>query len=63
MAKSAMAADSSLLPSIAARICLLRGKRTLLDSDLAKLYGVPTKRFKNKCAATSLAFHMISCFS
>jgi hypothetical protein len=48
MAKSAMAADSSLLPCIAARICLLRGKRTLLDSDLAKLYGVPTKRFNEQ---------------
>lgn len=43
-----MAADSSLLPYIAARICVFRGKRTLLDSDLAKLYGVQTKRFNEQ---------------
>ena len=29
--------------SVAQRILLLRGKRVMLDVDLAKLYGVPTK--------------------
>ena len=48
MAKLAMTIGSSILPCIAARICLLRGKRTLLDSDLAKLYGVTTKRFNEQ---------------
>jgi len=29
--------------SISSRILLLRGKRVMLDTDLADLYGVPTK--------------------
>jgi hypothetical protein len=39
--------DSSLLPveSIAATILTIRGKRVLLDSDLARLYGVTTSQF------------------
>ena len=29
--------------SVAQRILLLRGKRLMLDADLAEMYGVPTK--------------------
>jgi len=41
---------SSLLPleTITHRILLLRGQKVLLDSDLAELYGVPTKRFNEQ---------------
>jgi hypothetical protein len=35
-------------PSIEARIFLLRGHRVLLDSDLALLYGVLTKRLNDQ---------------
>ena len=36
------------LEAISQRILLLRGVRVLLDSDLAELYGVPTKRFNEQ---------------
>lgn len=36
------------LESITQRICILRGQKVLLDSDLAALYGVPTKRFNEQ---------------
>lgn len=41
---------STLLPleSITHRILLLRGQKVLLDSDLAALYDVPTKRFNEQ---------------
>jgi hypothetical protein len=41
---------SSLLPLevIAQRILLLRGQKVLLDTDLAVLYDVPTKRFNEQ---------------
>jgi len=29
-------------------ILLIRGKRIMLDADLAKLYGVPTKRLNEQ---------------
>ncbi len=31
------------IESVAQRILLLRGKRVMLDADLAEMYGVPTK--------------------
>ena len=34
--------------SIAALIITVRGQKVLLDSDLAALYGVPTKRFNEQ---------------
>lgn len=40
-------ADPSDLP-ITERIWVIRGKRVLIDSDLAALYGVPTKRFNEQ---------------
>ena len=36
------------LETITQRIRVLRGQKTLLDSDLAALYGVPTKRFNEQ---------------
>ena len=36
------------LEAIGQRILLLRGVRVMLDSDLAELYGVPTKRFNEQ---------------
>lgn len=42
--------NASLLPleSVTQRILVLRGQKVLLDSDLAELYGVPTKRFNEQ---------------
>jgi len=41
---------ASLLPleTITQRILVFRGQKVLLDSDLAALYGVPTKRFNEQ---------------
>lgn len=36
------------LKSAAERVFTVRGKRVILDSDLAKLYCVPTKRLNAK---------------
>jgi hypothetical protein len=36
------------LEQVADRIVTLRGERVMLDADLAKLYGVPTKRLKEQ---------------
>lgn len=33
---------------IAGRILLIRGQKVILDSDLAELYGVPTKRLNER---------------
>lgn len=33
---------------VAAKILLVRGKRVMVDSDLADLYGVPTKRLNEQ---------------
>ncbi|MCI0587044.1 MAG: ORF6N domain-containing protein, partial [Planctomycetes bacterium] len=40
--------SATLVPHerIESRILLLRGERVLLDSDLASLYGIPTKALK-----------------
>ena len=40
-----MPQSSDLAHQLPARIATLRGKRVLIDSDLAALYGVSTKRF------------------
>ena len=37
--------SSELTSHLPARIATVRGKRVILDSDLAALYGVSTKRF------------------
>ncbi len=43
-----MSADLLPLESITQRIAILRGQKVLLDSDLATLYGVATKRFNEQ---------------
>ena len=43
-----MNADLSIIHNIERRILLLRGKRVLIDSDLATLYGVTTKRLNEQ---------------
>lgn len=45
MDKAPLHAGASLSPS---RIFTARGRRVILDSDLAKLYGVPTKRLNEQ---------------
>jgi hypothetical protein len=40
-----MSTAAVAVEAVASRIVLLRGLRVLLDSDLAALYDVPTKRF------------------
>jgi|SRR5688572_31881424 hypothetical protein len=40
-----MAQSSEITSQLSARIATVRGKRVLLDSDLAALYGVTTMRF------------------
>jgi hypothetical protein len=40
-----MQQSAAIANQLAARIATVRGKRVLLDSDLAALYGVTTKRF------------------
>jgi hypothetical protein len=42
--------------AVASRILLLRGLRVLLDSDLAALYGVPTKRFNEAVKRNAAKF-------
>ena len=42
--------------TVASRILLLRGLRVLLDSDLAALYGVPTKRFNEAVKRNTAKF-------
>ena len=37
-----------LIDSTAGRIFAVRGKRVILDADLAGLYGVPTKRLNKQ---------------
>lgn len=39
-----MNSQDKLLETIEARIYTIRGQKVMLDSDLAKLYGVETKR-------------------
>ncbi len=48
MSTSAVPAVSLPLESITQRIVQLRGQKVLLDTDLAILYGVPTKRFNEQ---------------
>ena len=42
--------DESLVPAerIERSILLIRGHKVMLDSDLAELYGVPTKRLNEQ---------------
>ncbi|MEK9178044.1 MAG: ORF6N domain-containing protein [Patescibacteria group bacterium] len=42
--------ESALIPigTISERILLIRGQKVMLDSDLAKLYGIPTMRLNEQ---------------
>jgi len=42
--------------SIPQRIMLIRGQKVMLDSDLAELYGVPTKAFNQAIKRNLLRF-------
>jgi len=42
MTKLAKARSAALVERVERRICLIRGEKVMLDSDLAALYGVPT---------------------
>ncbi len=50
--------SASLIPleGIQSRIVVLRGQRVLLDSDLAELYGVPTKRLNEQVKRNAARF-------
>jgi len=39
---------SSRAPSLERRIFFIRGKRVMIDSDLAEVYGVSTKRLNEQ---------------
>lgn len=43
-----MSAPSLPLARIESRILLVRGKKVMIDADLAALYGVPTKRLNEQ---------------
>lgn len=49
-------ADSAPIQRIAQTIIVLRGQRVMLDSDLAALYGVTTKRFNEQVKRNSTRF-------
>lgn len=46
----------ALIEPIEARIRLIRGRRVLLDNDLALLYGVPTKRLNEQVSRNRARF-------
>ena len=45
-----------LAPDISLLIYFVRGQRVILDSDLADIYGVPTKRLNEKLRRNSDRF-------
>ena len=47
---------------IANQIITLRGKKVMIDSDLAKLYGVSTKRLNEQVKRNLKRFPEDSCF-
>lgn len=51
-----MAAAQGALERIGESILVLRGKKLLLDADLARLYGVPTKRFNEQIKRNTSRF-------
>jgi hypothetical protein len=38
----------AVIDSIESEICIVRGQKVMLDSDLADIYGVPTKRLNER---------------
>ena len=49
---------SALIPieRIGQKILLIRGQKVMLDSDLAELYGVPTKRLNEQVRRNAARF-------
>jgi hypothetical protein len=58
MAAISIAPSAALVPveRVERSILLLRGQRVILDSDLAELYGVPTKRLNEQVRRNSNRF-------
>ncbi len=48
--------DAAAIARIESRILLIRGRRVILDADLAMLYGVPTKRLNEQVKRNSVRF-------
>ena len=55
--------EAAPVPLIEHRILLIRGEKVLLDSDLAELYGVPTKAFNQAVKRNRNAFRTTLCSS
>ncbi len=60
-----MAAKYSVIPTerIERSILLIRGQKVMLDSDLAKLYGVETRALARPCQGIAIAPPETSCSS
>jgi hypothetical protein len=60
-----MTSGESVIPieRIERAILLIRGQRVMLDSDLANLYGVPTKRLNEQESVTEIGSRTILSFS
>lgn len=43
------------------KILIVRGKKVMIDTDLAELYGVPTKRLNEQVRRNSNAFRKTLC--
>jgi ORF6N domain len=56
--------EPELIPAelIQSRILVIRGVRVLLDADLARLYGVPTKRLNEQVKRNAAKFPEDFCF-
>ena len=50
-------------PPLEALILTVRGQKVLLDSDLAAIYGVPTKALNQASSVAQRVFRRISVFS
>jgi ribosomal protein L21 len=46
---------------VMSKILLIRGKKVMIDKDLAELYGVPTKRLNEQVKRNINAFQKTSC--
>ena len=51
-----MSTAAVAVETVASRILIVRGLRVLADSDLAELYGVPTKRFNEAVKRNAAKF-------
>ncbi|WP_407897165.1 ORF6N domain-containing protein [Ferrigenium sp. UT5] len=51
------------IESVAQRILVLRGKKVMVDADLAELYGVPTKALNQAVHRNLERFPAVLCFS